>query len=167
MWATATTKDGKTFLVSNTGIVKNENGTIKAIKRKNKYDFVRYSINGFKKEIAVHKLVAMAFIPNPENKATVNHKDGIKENNHADNLEWNTLQENLAHARRHDLVAFGNRSKMAKLKEHDIEPILTLYFYGCSMTEIGKHFGVGQGAISSVINHKSWVRTALKLRESI
>jgi hypothetical protein len=53
-----------------------------------------------KKRVFIHRLVAIAFIPNPHNKPFVNHKDGNRANNNLANLEWCTHQENMIHARK-------------------------------------------------------------------
>lgn len=65
---------------------------------KDGYECVELSVNGVKKGFPVHRLVALAFIPNPENKRTVNHKDDVKTNNNVDNLEWATDMEQTVHA---------------------------------------------------------------------
>lgn len=62
------------------------------------YEVVTLSVNGKKKQNRVHRLVAEAFIDNPENKCCVNHIDNNGTNNHIDNLEWCTQRENLKHS---------------------------------------------------------------------
>lgn len=87
------------YLVSNLGRVKREEKQIlKAEKTKRGYLRVLLSVNGIVTRKSVHRLVAIAFIPNPEDKPQVNHKDGNPENNKITNLEWVTQSENQFHA---------------------------------------------------------------------
>jgi hypothetical protein len=62
------------------------------------YLCVDLNANGISKQKYIHRLIAEAFIPNPDNKPTVNHIDGNKLNNNISNLEWNTYSENNKHA---------------------------------------------------------------------
>jgi len=84
-----------------------ENGRVWSSKRRlylkplfhtNGYQFVQLCKNGKVKKFSIHRLIALAFIPNPENKKTVNHKNGNKADNRIQNLEWNTYAENNQHA---------------------------------------------------------------------
>lgn len=93
------------YEVSNLGRIKSisRNGTIKEnrILKPNKvmgYSQVGLQKYGTRKYKKIHRLVAEAFIPNPENKKEVNHKDGNKANNCVDNLEWVTTSENQLHS---------------------------------------------------------------------
>ena len=87
------------------------------------------SINGVSCRFRVAKLVAEHFIPNPENKPTVNHIDGNKDNNCVDNLEWATLSEQMCHAYETGLKKpmQGTSHKSSKLSEEDVTYIRTHY----------------------------------------
>ena len=67
------------------------------------YFQINLKTEGTRKLGLVHRLVAQAFIPNPDNKPQVNHKDGNKRNNSVSNLEWVTNAENMDHARANGL----------------------------------------------------------------
>ena len=87
------------YEVSTTGEVRNA-ATGKLLKQAVNfgYSYVSLQINGKSHRRRVHRLVAKAFIPNPESKTDVNHIDGDKANNRVENLEWCTASENLTHA---------------------------------------------------------------------
>lgn len=92
-----TVKGYEKYVVSNLGKVKQNEIEVKTYQDKRGY--VRVSLNNGKANTClVHRLVAEAFIPNPENKPEVNHIDGNKQNNCISNLEWVTRGENVRHS---------------------------------------------------------------------
>ena len=87
------------YTVSSDGLVYNKDGhKLNQYTNRDGYQMVKLYNKGYEKTCTVHRLVAKAFIPNLENKRTVNHIDGNKKNNNASNLEWNTYSENNRHA---------------------------------------------------------------------
>lgn len=99
------------YQVSNLGRVKStqyHNGTYERILKLNKnkkgYQSLKLYKNGKVKRCSVHRLVAQAFIPNPDNLPMVNHKDENPSNNHVDNLEWCDNKYNLTYGSRIERV---------------------------------------------------------------
>lgn len=90
------------YSVSDDGKIRNDkSGNVKATSHESKgrvYRQVSLYSNGTGRTFTVHKLVAKAFIPNPNNRKEINHKDGNPENNNVNNLEWCTHKENIDHA---------------------------------------------------------------------
>jgi len=74
--------------------------------RYDRYGYKRVELgkNGKNKTFSIHRLVALTFIPNLENKPQVNHINGVKDDNHVENLEWSTSKENINHAYKNKLM---------------------------------------------------------------
>ena len=92
--------------VSNLGRLKRGNEIIK--QRKDPEGYPRATIKGIGMD-RTHRLVAKAFVPNPENKPMVNHINCIKDDNRVENLEWVTSKENTAHAGKNGLLSLKPR----------------------------------------------------------
>lgn len=113
---------------------------------------------GIDKTKLIHRLVALAWVPNPEYKPCVNHKDGNKSNNYASNLEWVTQTENVRHAFKNKLMksVMGEDHYFSKLNNKKVIKIRELSEQGILSDEIGKRFNVTGRNIRSIIQGKTW-----------
>lgn len=117
IWKDITIK-GCYYQVSNLGVIYSliSGKDLLPSKSRKGYLMVKlYKDNGCKIGIPVHRLVAMAFIPNPENKPQVNHINGIKHDNRVCNLEWMTCKENINHAYNTGIKTNANEKNCSSL----------------------------------------------------
>ena len=141
-------EDGRIFSIYN-GFLKqlktgmHEDGYVKA----------DHSINGKLIYTSMHREVAKAFIPNPKNLPQVNHKDGVKTNNHYTNLEWVTLQENNLHCCRVLGHRTGSKHTQSKFTEDQIRDIRK---DNRTLQAIAKDYGCYFSTIHKIKKRESW-----------
>jgi hypothetical protein len=108
--------------------------------------------------ILVHRLVAKAFIPNPDGKPFVNHIDCCRSNNKAENLEWCTQAENLKHSEllgrmRRGVSLKGKRSLRAKLSDDQADQIRSEYAAGgVSLEKLALKHGTSKRTAHRIVN---------------
>ena len=146
---------GEQYEVSNTGIVRNKiTGHILSPQEDKKgYLRVRLSLHDKKATAKVHRIVAVAFIPNPDKKPQVNHKDTDKHNNRVGNLEWATNSENQIHAYKHGLnhVTGNAGRKKRPVCKIELETGKVIETYQ-SLSEAGLKNGLHDTNIHKVLN---------------
>lgn len=151
------------YQVSNLGNVRRINKcgnrrNLKLLPNSGGYLHVCLSCNGLVRTFDVHRLVAETFVPNNECKLEVNHKDGVKFNNEADNLEWVTAKENSIHK----MWVLGKNIKgetnaNAKLNNIQVKRIKYLLGLGLyTQRQIAKMFNVHFATISLINLNKLW-----------
>ncbi len=146
--------------VSADGDVKSHGKLVKGEICANGYKRIHVSDEGIDFKYLVHRLVAEAFIANPENLPCVNHKDGNKQNNAADNLEWCSYSDNQKHAYRTGLKsAKGVLNSQHKLTEVQVKEIRSSYVkrsQGRNSRDLAKKYNVNPKTILDIVNGKLW-----------
>ena len=120
------------------------------------YHRVHLSKKSKVKLYSVHRLVAIAFIQNIENKPQVNHKNGIKTDNRCDNLEWCTISENRKHSYDNGFQSKkGINHHLVKLTEEQVRNIKYNDF-DLNNVQLSKIYGVKRETIRDIRNRKNW-----------
>ena len=122
--------------------------------QKNGKGYYRVAIG--KKLLFVHRLVAEKYIPNPDNKPQVNHKDGNKLNNCVDNLEWVTNKQNRDHAMKSGLHFCGEKCPWSKLTQNQVDFIRN--HRELNSKELAKLFEVSESHVREIRRNESWKR---------
>ena len=145
------------YEVSDQGRVKslnyNHTGTERILKpRKNTNGYLHVILckDGHKKTVKIHRLVAEAFIPNPQGLETVNHKDEVKTNNVASNLEWMSRADNINYGTHNKRVSEALSKQVQMFDKFTCELLATFP----SLMEAGRVTGINQGDISSCCRGK-------------
>ena len=158
-------KINNSYMVSTDGMVKRieTDRILKQKLDKDNYLSINMSMGGRgnTRQVFVHRLVAEAFIPNPENKPLVKHIDGNPINNCVENLKWVTPKENVEHSIKIGLKNndHGSLSCNSKLSPNEISYCRKMYqprskLYGCRA--LAKRFGVSKSTMSYVLNNKTY-----------
>lgn len=130
---------------------------IKPGKHSTGYLVVGLNKNHIQEMKRVHRVVAEAFIPNPENKPQVNHLNGIKTDNSLINLEWNTVKENIRHAFDTGLNKRGEMHYGTQLMKWEVLEVCDLLdFTKMTLAEIAVKFNTSRNTITSVNLGNSW-----------
>lgn len=108
-----------------------------------------------------HRIICETYHGPPFDRATVNHKNGVKTDNRPSNLEWVTNAENMKHARetglRDGIFPTGSNHHAAKLSEVEAQAILDLKYSGRSQTDVAELFKIKRRQVSYIWSRKSWV----------
>lgn len=152
-------KDGRVFSLKSKKFLK------KTLHKRDGYFYYTLFIgNGKNKKVKIHRLIALHYLPNPNNHPCINHIDGNKKNNSIKNLEWCTHSHNNKHAydiglkskERPDIAGVKNFN--SKFSERDLLEIRKLLDSGAKVSDIANKFGVNITTIYDIRKGKTYVQ---------
>lgn len=103
-----------------------------------------FAVKGKNRTVKIHRLVAENFIPNPENLPQVNHKDGNKENNSVENLEWCTGRENIHHY-------YKTNCRKLKVSTEDVKKIRAMASEGIPTVDIANIYKLHRNYVNQIV----------------
>ena len=122
-----------------------------------RYNYYTLTNKSKRKNMLVHRLVALHFIPNINNKPFINHINGLRQDNRAINLEWCTHQENIFHAWATGLITKEQFKGGKKLNKTQVEEIRKLSKDKIKGNVLSKMYNVTPTTICNIINNKQWI----------
>lgn len=124
------------------------------------YSVISLSKNNKRPQYHIHRLVANAFIPNPENKPQINHINGIKTDNRVVNLEWCTSKENIQHAWKSNLrnseKIKGEKNGMSKLTQIQVNEMRDNHVNRKRGEKPWEKYGIQYRQYHKIIKKESW-----------
>lgn len=142
--------------ISDTGLIFRDNKLLTQTKVTQGYVIIQFKLGVKYKRLLVHRLIATAFIPNPENLATVNHINGIKDDNRVENLEWLSLSDNLKHAHRTGLIQDSNRGEVNGNSKLTKEQVTAIYISNETFKKLSQRYSCSIATIHCIKNKTRW-----------
>jgi hypothetical protein len=146
-----------------------ERGILKQNRDKDGYAYVFLVVNNKRYKRSVHRMVANSFINNPEGKPQVNHKNGVRDDNVVENLEWCTAKENTVHGFRVNGRKISDRMKerakkqftginnpKAKMTTKLVNEMRHMRATGSKLKDISTAFGMSIAQVGQICNNKFW-----------
>lgn len=149
------------YAIDENGNIINKSNPNKLMKLSNDKDgYKKLSIvndDGVERTVRAHRLVASVFIPNPENKPVVNHKNGIKYDNRVENLEWATIAENTQHSYDNGFQVSKSSTPVLVYLDNNLISIFPTF------VSLSKHLGVNRNMIGDCIAEDKLLLGSLKV----
>ena len=149
-------KNFEDYEVSTTGLVRNRhtNKVLATSKLRNGYMNIKLYKDFKQKNLLLHRVIATAFIPNPDNLKTVNHKDSNRANNDLSNLEWCTQSDNVIHGYTNGFHSTkGIKNGNSKLT---VEQVISIRKDERSYKDISKDYSIAPTTVGNIKNRYVW-----------